>query len=174
MFVGRCPLARGHRPTVVWYVPPEATVAYAEATTDGARKASSRLTMLVWVAPRPATDQARGGLARSERSDIRDRMDGILDTKVIMLSGSISRSLMADAIAKGARGFVSKEKPVGVIIEALEMAHPGHLAVALPSQERLWQERRSATGRSRLTRAPAGHTEANLRRGGFLAAEPPI
>ena len=59
------------------------------------------------------------------------------DTKVIMLSGSISRSLMADAIAKGARGFVSKEKPVGVIIEALEMAHQGHLAVALPSQERL-------------------------------------
>jgi CheY-like chemotaxis protein len=53
------------------------------------------------------------------------------DTKVVMLSGSISRSLMAEAIAKGAQGFVGKEKPVGVIIEALEMAHQGHLAVAL-------------------------------------------
>ena len=53
------------------------------------------------------------------------------DTKVVMLSGSISRSLVADAIAEGAQGFVGKEKPVGVIIEALEMAHQGHLAVAL-------------------------------------------
>ena len=53
------------------------------------------------------------------------------DTKVVMLSGSISRSLMAEAIAKGAQGFVGKEKPVGVIIEALEMAHQGHLAVTL-------------------------------------------
>lgn len=53
------------------------------------------------------------------------------DTKVVMLSGSISRSLVADAIAQGAQGFVGKEKPVGVIIEALEMAHEGHLAVDL-------------------------------------------
>ena len=53
------------------------------------------------------------------------------DTKVVMLSGSISRSLVADAIAEGAQGFVGKEKPVGVIIEALEMAHQGHLAVDL-------------------------------------------
>jgi two-component system nitrate/nitrite response regulator NarL len=51
------------------------------------------------------------------------------DTKVVMLSGSISRSLVADAIAEGAQGFVGKEKPVGVIIEALEMAYQGHLAV---------------------------------------------
>jgi two-component system nitrate/nitrite response regulator NarL len=53
------------------------------------------------------------------------------DTKVVMLSGSISRSLVADAIAQGAQGFVGKEKPVGVIIEALEMAYQGHLAVDL-------------------------------------------
>ncbi len=51
------------------------------------------------------------------------------DTKVVMLSGSVSRGLVADAIAQGAQGFVGKEKPVGVIIEALEMAHQGHLAV---------------------------------------------
>ena len=53
------------------------------------------------------------------------------DTKVVMLSGSISTSLVANAIAKGAQGFVGKEKPVGDIIDALEMAHQGHLAVDL-------------------------------------------
>jgi len=53
------------------------------------------------------------------------------DTKVVMLSGSISRNLVADALAQGAQGFVGKEKPVGVIIEALEMAYQGHLAVDL-------------------------------------------
>ena len=53
------------------------------------------------------------------------------DTKVVMLSGSISRSSVADAIAQGAQGFVGKEKPIGVIIEALEMAYQGHLAVDL-------------------------------------------
>ena len=51
------------------------------------------------------------------------------DTKVVMLSGSISRTLVADAIAEGAQGFVGKEKPIGAIIEALELAHRGHLAV---------------------------------------------
>ena len=50
----------------------------------------------------------------------------------------------------------------------LEMAHQGHLAEAL-----LQQERRSDTGRGRLTRAPARQTEAKLRRGGLLAGEPP-
>jgi two-component system nitrate/nitrite response regulator NarL len=58
------------------------------------------------------------------------------NTKVVMLSGAISRNLVADAIAEGAQGFVGKEKPVGVIIEALEMASQGHLAVDL----RLLQE----------------------------------
>jgi two-component system nitrate/nitrite response regulator NarL len=53
------------------------------------------------------------------------------NTKVVMLSGSISRSLVADAIAEGAQGFVGKEKPVAVIIEALKMAGQGHLAVDL-------------------------------------------
>ena len=53
------------------------------------------------------------------------------NTKVVMLSGAISRGLVADAIAAGAHGFVGKEKPVGVIIEALEMASQGHLAVDL-------------------------------------------
>ena len=53
------------------------------------------------------------------------------DTKVVMLSGSISKNLVAKAIAEGAQGFVGKEKPVGDIINALEMAHQGHLAVDL-------------------------------------------
>ena len=71
------------------------------------------------------------------------------DTKVVMLSGSISRNLVADAIAEGAQGFVGKEKPVGVIIEALELAQQGHLAVDLlllqevlrpqaPNEDPLW------------------------------------
>ena len=53
------------------------------------------------------------------------------DTKVVMLSGSSNRSLVADAIAGGAQGFVGKEKPVGAIVAALEMAHQGQLAVDL-------------------------------------------
>jgi DNA-binding NarL/FixJ family response regulator len=46
-----------------------------------------------------------------------------------MLSGSIDRGLVADVIAQRAQGFVGREKPVGAIVEALEMAHQGHLAV---------------------------------------------
>ena len=51
------------------------------------------------------------------------------DTKVVMLSGSIDSDLVADAIAQGAQGFVGKEKPIGSIVEALEMAFQGHLPV---------------------------------------------
>ena len=51
------------------------------------------------------------------------------DTKVVILSGTISAALVADAIAQGAQGFVVKEKPIGVVIEAVELAHQGYLAV---------------------------------------------
>jgi two-component system nitrate/nitrite response regulator NarL len=51
------------------------------------------------------------------------------NTKVVMLSGSISGALVADAIAQGAAGFVGKEKSIGVVIEALELARQGYLAV---------------------------------------------
>ena len=51
------------------------------------------------------------------------------DTKVVILSGAISRGLVADAMANGAEGYVGKEKSVGVLIEMLELAHQGHLAV---------------------------------------------
>jgi len=51
------------------------------------------------------------------------------DTNVVMLSGSISTDLVADAITRGAQGFVGKYQPVGVIVEALEQARQGHLAV---------------------------------------------
>jgi two-component system, NarL family, nitrate/nitrite response regulator NarL len=50
-------------------------------------------------------------------------------TKVVILSGSVSPGLVADAIAQGAQGFVGKEKPIGVVIEALELAQQGYLAV---------------------------------------------
>lgn len=52
-------------------------------------------------------------------------------TKVVMLSGSMTPDLVAAALAEGAQGFVGKEKPVDVLIEALERAHEGHLAVEL-------------------------------------------
>jgi len=51
------------------------------------------------------------------------------DTNVVMLSGSMDSNLVADAIALGAQGFVGKWQPVGVIVEALELAQQGHLAV---------------------------------------------
>jgi DNA-binding NarL/FixJ family response regulator len=51
------------------------------------------------------------------------------NTKVVMFAGVVSRDLVADAIVRGAQGFVSKEKPVGVIMEAIELAHRGYLAV---------------------------------------------
>jgi two-component system nitrate/nitrite response regulator NarL len=51
------------------------------------------------------------------------------NTKVVVLSGSTSSGLVAEAIAQGAHGFVGKEKPIGAIIEALEKAQQGHLAV---------------------------------------------
>jgi len=51
------------------------------------------------------------------------------DTKVVMLSGSIDRDLVADAIAEGAQGFVGKERSVGEIFEALDQACRGDLAV---------------------------------------------
>lgn len=50
-------------------------------------------------------------------------------TKVVILSGSLSRGVVADALAEGAQGFVGKEKPIASIVEALELAHQGHLAV---------------------------------------------
>jgi two-component system nitrate/nitrite response regulator NarL len=50
-------------------------------------------------------------------------------TKVVILSASFSSRLVAEAIAQGAHGFIGKEKPIGAIIEALELAHHGHLAV---------------------------------------------
>ena len=51
------------------------------------------------------------------------------ETKVVILTGSFNKTVVADALAQGAQGFVGKEKPIGVIVEALELAHQGHLAV---------------------------------------------
>jgi len=51
------------------------------------------------------------------------------DTKVVMLTASRNRFLVADAIAQGAQGFVGKEQPVSVLLTALDMAHAGHMAV---------------------------------------------
>jgi two-component system nitrate/nitrite response regulator NarL len=62
-------------------------------------------------------------------SAIRRIREASKDTKVVILSGSMSKGVVADAIAQGAAGFVGKDKPIGAIIEALELARLGHLAV---------------------------------------------
>ena len=51
------------------------------------------------------------------------------DTKVVILSGSLGPDLVAEAIAQGAQGVVGKDKPISVIVEVLERAVQGHLAV---------------------------------------------
>jgi two-component system nitrate/nitrite response regulator NarL len=47
----------------------------------------------------------------------------------VILSGTTSAALVGDAIAQGAQGFVGKEKPIAVVIEAVELANQGYLAV---------------------------------------------
>ena len=51
------------------------------------------------------------------------------DTKVVILSGLLTPGLVADAIARGASGYVGKEQPIGVLVETLQKAHEGYLAV---------------------------------------------
>jgi two-component system nitrate/nitrite response regulator NarL len=62
-------------------------------------------------------------------SAIRRIHDVSPDTKVVMLAGSIGGPLVSQAISEGAEGFVSKSKPIEVVIEALEMVRRGLLAV---------------------------------------------
>ena len=62
-------------------------------------------------------------------SAIRRIHDVSAATKVVILSGSLSKGVVSDALAEGAQGFVGKEKPIGAIMQALELAHQGHLAV---------------------------------------------
>jgi len=62
-------------------------------------------------------------------SAIRRIHDVSPDTKVVMLGGSTGGALVSQAISEGAQGFVSKAKPIEAVIEALEMARRGYLAV---------------------------------------------
>jgi Response regulator containing a CheY-like receiver domain and an HTH DNA-binding domain len=82
-------------------------------------------------------------------SAIRRIHDVSANTKVVILSGTVNAGLVADAIAQGAQGFVGKEKPIGVVIEAVELASQGYLAVdplllqaalrpRVHSDDRLW------------------------------------
>jgi two-component system nitrate/nitrite response regulator NarL len=50
-------------------------------------------------------------------------------TKVVVLTVSIERDLVINAIAQGAQGVVGKEESIEVLIEALVLAHQGYLAV---------------------------------------------
>ena len=82
-------------------------------------------------------------------SAIRRIHDVSANTKVVILSGTANAGLVADAIAQGAQGFVGKEKPIGVVIEAVQLASQGYLAVdplllqaalrpRVHSDDRLW------------------------------------
>jgi two-component system nitrate/nitrite response regulator NarL len=50
-------------------------------------------------------------------------------TKVVMLSAQADHAVVGRAIAEGASGYVGKEKPIDQIIEMLERAIAGQLAV---------------------------------------------
>ena len=50
-------------------------------------------------------------------------------TKVVMLSAQADHAVVGRAIAEGASGYVGKEKPIGEIIEMLDRAIAGHMAV---------------------------------------------
>ena len=53
------------------------------------------------------------------------------DSKVVMLSGSISPDLVLDSITHGAQGVVGTQNPVAALLAALELACQGDLAVDL-------------------------------------------
>ena len=55
--------------------------------------------------------------------------DVSIGTKVVIVSGSASGVVVADAIAQGADGFVGKAEPIEALIAALQMAQRGRLAV---------------------------------------------
>lgn len=51
------------------------------------------------------------------------------DTRVVLLSAEASPAVVAQAIASGASGFVRKERMMSDLVDALELARQGHLAV---------------------------------------------
>ncbi len=51
------------------------------------------------------------------------------ETKVVMLSAEADHAIVGRAIAEGASGYVGKQKPIGEIIEMLDRAVRGQLAV---------------------------------------------
>ena len=52
-----------------------------------------------------------------------------ITTKVVMFSGDASAQVVARAIAAGATGFVRKDRPLSLLLEAILMASRGHLAI---------------------------------------------
>lgn len=51
------------------------------------------------------------------------------DTKVVMLSAAADHAIVGRAIAEGASGYVGKEKPIVEIVEMLDRAARGQMAV---------------------------------------------
>jgi two-component system, NarL family, nitrate/nitrite response regulator NarL len=50
-------------------------------------------------------------------------------TKVVMFSAATDHAIVGSAIAEGAHGFISKERPISEILDALQRACEGHMAV---------------------------------------------
>jgi two-component system, NarL family, nitrate/nitrite response regulator NarL len=50
-------------------------------------------------------------------------------TKVVMLSAEADHGVVGRAIAEGASGYVGKERPIQQIVEMLDQAHRGQMAV---------------------------------------------
>jgi two-component system nitrate/nitrite response regulator NarL len=67
-----------------------------------------------------------GGTSVSAIHEIREISP---ETKVVMLSAEADHSIVGRAIAEGASGYVGKEKPIVEIVEMLDRAVRGQLAV---------------------------------------------
>ena len=67
-----------------------------------------------------------GGTSIATIHEIRERSP---ETKVVMLSAEADHAIVGRAIAEGASGYVGKEKPILEIVEMLDRAVRGQLAV---------------------------------------------
>ena len=65
-------------------------------------------------------------------------------TKVVMLSAEADHAIVGQAIAEGASGYVGKEKPIVEIVEMLDRAVRGHLAVEPSLLQRALRPRKSS------------------------------
>ena len=95
-----------------------ATASNPDDAVEAAREHKPDVALLDLQFPQGSGISAIGGIH-----------DVSIGTKVVIVSGSMSRAVVADAIAHGADGFVGKAEPIGALMAALELAQQGRLAV---------------------------------------------